>query len=128
MDAVTIEDCIHGLTLETCTICNGRDDASGGTRRRETGSAQKLDTPGAVERYRSYYSGDREATFDAYVEVFFGVEEASTFPGGWTKFSRCANAEPALAEHEPELVASAERIMRVQGYEADEDRCLDKVR
>jgi hypothetical protein len=59
-------------------------------------------------------------TFDAYVRVFFGTSAARAFPGGWTHFSRCANAEPALVAKEPDLVALAENLMRSSGYEADD--------
>lgn len=103
----------------TCSSCK---EPTGGTARRGGGaSGEILDTPASVEKYRDRYPGDREATFEAYVEVFFhGPTGARSFPGGWTAFSRCANAEPALVEQEPKLVARAEELMRLAGYEADD--------
>lgn len=54
------------------------------------------------------------------MKVFFRIAGACDFSGGWTMFSRCANAEPALARDEPKLVARAEELMRLAGYEADD--------
>jgi hypothetical protein len=79
-----------------------------------------LDSPQALEKYRSRYLPDRESTFEAYVEVFFRLSGARDFPGGWTMFSRCANAEPALVRDEPSLVTRAEELMRAAGYECDD--------
>ncbi len=113
------DECRHGLAAGTCSICSGRDrtaDQSSHAR----GTPQVLDSPAAVERYRDRYPGDREATFDAYVDVFFRFSQARDFPGGWTHFSRCANAEPALVSGEKELVRRAEELMRLGGYEADD--------
>ncbi len=90
---------------------------------RQAGSTRfpaALDTPAAVERYRALYPGGREATFEAYVDTFFRLSGARNFPGGWTNFSRCANAEPALVTNVPELVRLAEEHMRAGGYEADD--------
>src|SRR5438105_309577 len=92
--------CIHGLLPATCAICRGDESHGGSKGSRSSGSTTELGTPAALEKYRSRYAGNREATFDAYVEVFFRIDAARNFPGGWTKFSRCANGEPSLVEHE----------------------------
>jgi hypothetical protein len=141
------EECIHLNDPALCTICNGKDAAGRRTPRavkaavkpatvkaakavkaaprpttrltRTVVSPQSLDTPESVEEYRSRYADDRQDTFDAYVEVFFGTE-ARDFPGGWTHFSRCASAEPERKETAPALVARAEKLMRAAGYEADD--------
>ncbi len=135
-----------------CTICNGKDAAgrrmarpakaapkpatvrsakapSRSTTRitRTVVSTQSLDTAESVEADRSRYPEDRQETFDAYVEVFFGTE-ARDFPGGWTQFLRCASAEPERKETAPALVARAERLMRAAGYEADDAGRPSKVR
>jgi hypothetical protein len=55
---------------------------------------------------------------DTYKDVYF--QTPGGFPGGWTKFSRCANAEPALAKGEPQLVKRAEDLMRAAAYELDD--------
>jgi len=73
-----------------------------------------------VERYRDRYPAERQATFDAYKDVFFRLNAARQFPGGWTKFTRCANAEPALVRSESKLVHRAEELMRAGGYELDD--------
>lgn len=115
------EECIHGLALGTCTHCAAKGTVRRNGQVRGGGPAQPLDTPEAVEKYRSRYVGDRESTFEAYVAVFFsGSTSARSFPGGWTNFSRCGNAEPALVRDEPELVRQAEELMRLAGYEADD--------
>jgi hypothetical protein len=67
-----------------------------------------------VEQYRSRY-GPRPETFEAYVDVFDNVPGADDFPGGWTNFSRAANAEPAM---DGELVRRAEELMATGGYES----------
>jgi hypothetical protein len=113
-------DCIHGMAPGTCSICSGRDEPTTGRPKRRRGSPGKLDSPEALEKYRERYLPDRKETFEAYVEVFFRVGSARNFPGGWTMFSRCANAEPALRRDEPHLVARAEEIMRLAGYEPDD--------
>ncbi len=122
-----------GLAIGTCSLCGGTV-ASRPTRTARDGGAQRsLDSPAALEKYRSYYSGDRKATFEAYVEVFFRLAGARNFPGGWTSFSRCANAEPALVRDAPNLVRRAEELMRLAGYEASDagrpakGRCWVKV-
>ena len=84
------------------------------------GSAEALDTPEAIEKYRRLYPGDRESTFDAYVKVFFERPAARSFPGGWSNFSKCANAEPARVRDDPDMVEHAESLMRQAGYEADD--------
>lgn len=117
----TFEECIHGLDPSTCSLCLGRERTAPRSKR-SAGSPERLDSPAAVEKYRSRYPGDRAPTFDAYVAVFFSTPGVSDFPGGWTKFSRCANAEPALADGEPELVERAESIMKAHGYVADDSR------
>lgn len=111
--------CKHDLAAGTCSICSGRDlstsaGAPGGS------SADVLTSPEAIEKYRERYLPHREATFEAYVEVFFRLSGARSFPGGWTAFSRCANAEPALVRDEPKLVAHAEELMCAAGYEPDD--------
>ena len=98
------DQCIHGLATGTCSLCSNYRPRVAASTSRSAGSSNSLTTPESLEQYRSRYLGDREATFDAYVEVFFRIREARTFPGGWTMFSRCANAEPALVDTEPELV------------------------
>jgi hypothetical protein len=113
------EECKHGMLPMTCEICLApRAPGRRGVSRR--GTPDELDSPASVEKYRSRYPGDREPTFQAYVAVFFGFADARNFPGGWTKFSRCANAEPALAREQPRLVERAERIMRDAGYVPDD--------
>lgn len=112
--------CIHDMAPGTCSICSGRDEPTGGARKGGGGLTQVLDSPAALEKYRQRYLPDREQTFEAYAEVFFRVTSARDFPGGWTVFSRCANAEPALVRGEPMLVTRAEDIMRKAGYEADD--------
>lgn len=114
------DECKHGLPPGTCTYCTGKETTATHGGSRDGGDQEKLDTPGSMEKYRSRYPGDREATFDAYVEVFFRVSGARSFPGGWTAFSRCANAEPALVQQEPNLVRWAEELMRSAGYDADD--------
>jgi hypothetical protein len=109
----------------TCTwdlfaVCRSKCSTTAAGRRRWAGSPTSLDTPAALEPYRSRYPDDRQPTFDAYVDVFFRVDGARDLPGGWSKFSRCANDERALRESEPELVRRAEGLMRVGGYEADD--------
>jgi hypothetical protein len=140
------DECIHLNDPALCTICNGKDAA--GRRRapaaaktpaakrpaakatkpatasttrltRTVAPTQSLDTPESVEQYRERYAADRQETFDAYVEVFFATD-ARQFPGGWTHFSRCANAEPERKETAPALVAGAEAMMRAAGYTADD--------
>jgi hypothetical protein len=114
------EECKHGLTVRTCTICSGNDATPPRSGSRRSGTPEVLDTPESVEKYRSRYRGEREATFDAYVDVFFTFPDASKFPGGWTMFSRCANAEPALVTGQSALVHRAEELMLLAGYVADD--------
>ena len=114
------EWCMHDQVLGTCTICSGKDVPTTRSSTRASATAEVLDSPAALEKYRSRYPGDREATFEAYVDVFFRLTGARAFPGGWTALSRCANAEPALVAREPALVARAEELMRAGGYEADD--------
>jgi len=140
------DECIHLNNPALCSICNGRDAAAKRTVRRAAAPApkkvttsktkptsstpgrrvtrtvvatQSSDTEESVEQYRSRYAGDREPTFEAYVEVFFNTD-ARDFPGGWLAFSRCANAEPERKETAPALVRRAELLMRDAGYVADE--------
>ena len=135
-------ECIHLNDPVLCTICNGKDAASkravrkasvaptvakprtpkaapirASSRRLTTTivATQSDDTEQTVEQYRSRYSGERAATFDAYVTVFFNTE-ARDFPGGFVAFTRCANAEPERKATAPALVARAERLMRDAGY------------
>src|SRR5262249_12032403 len=89
-----------------------------GSRRPLRGSSETLDTPATVEKYRQRYSQDRQATFNAYVDVYFRL--VKHFPGGWTNFSRCANAERDRVENAPQLGSRAEQSMRRAGYEADD--------
>ena len=114
------DDCIHGLMPSTCSICKQGVDTGTPKGGRSAGSPTALDTPAALEKYRKNYRGDREPTFEAYVEVFFRIDAARNFPGGWTKFSRCANAEPTLAENERALIERAEGIMKAAGYVKDD--------
>ncbi len=112
--------CKHDLPPGTCSICSGRDKPGTGARGGSHGPSDALDTPEALEKYRPRYLPNRETTFEAYVEVFFRSTAARQFHGGWTMFSRCANAEPKLVATEPKLVARAEEIMRLAGYLADD--------
>ena len=114
------DECKHLLPAGTCTICSGKETTLQSTASKIGGSQGALDSPEAIERYRHWYPGDREATFDAYVKVFFDRNEARSFPGGSAKFSSCANAEPAPVRDDPELVAQAESIMLAAGYEPDD--------
>jgi len=114
------DECIHGLTPSTCSICKHGVDAGTSKSGRSSGSTSQLDTPASLEKYRDRYPGDREPTFEAYVEVFFRIDAARNFPGGWTMFSRCANAEPSLVEKDRALVERAEGIMRAAGYVKDD--------
>ena len=137
------DECIHMNTPALCSICNGREaaekrpvrkaaaaaKAAGTTTKRaaspapikrlttRTVSTQSTDTEESVEKYRGKYPGDREATFEAYVDVFFS-SEARDFPGGFFAFSRCANAEAERKETAPALVHRAEQYMTDAGYEA----------
>ena len=140
------DECIHLNSPALCSICNGRDAAAKRTVKRAAAPApkravtprtkptsstpsrgvkhsvvptQSSDTEESVEQYRSRYAGDREATFEAYVEVFFNTD-ARDFPGGWLSFARCANAEPERKETAPALVRRAERLMSDAGYVSDE--------
>lgn len=134
---------MHEQPPAFCSICNGRDARDKRTTRvpkapaapkapRATKAAAtpskrlttrvvattSADTEESVEEHRSHYAGDRAATFDAYVEVFFNTE-ARNFPGGWLSFSRCANGDPERRATAPALVLRAERLMRDAGYEPD---------
>lgn len=142
---MTDDECIHLNDPVLCTICNGKDAAGKRTVRKAAAapsvprpkgtksvptkapskrltttvvSTRSADTEETVEQYRSGYSGDRAATFDAYVEVFFNTE-ARDFSGGFLAFTRCANADPERKATTPALVARAERLMRDAGYAAD---------
>jgi hypothetical protein len=112
------DDCIHDMPPGTCSICKERQSPKPDRGPRGGGIVGTLDTPASVERYRSRYPGDREPTFEAYVKVFFS--RARDFPGGWTYFSRCANAEPALVRDSASHVRRAEEIMTGAGYVADD--------
>lgn len=114
------DECKHELLRGTCSLCSAGPVLGTGRARHAGGSSSTLDSPAALEQYRSRYPGERESTFDAYVEVFFRLSGARSFPGGWTNFSRCANAEPSLVRNEPGLVSRAEDRMRAAGYEADD--------
>src|SRR5262249_49076078 len=99
--------------------CKEREQLqSSGSRRPLRGSSEILDTSATVEKYRQRYSQDRQATFNAYVDVYFRL--VKHFPGGWTNFSRCPNAERDRGEKPPELVSRAEQSMRMAGYVADD--------
>ena len=114
------DECIHGLTHATCTICKGTEPRAASSSGRSSTTTTELTTPESLERYRKRYPGDREATFEAYVEVFFRIDAARNFRGGWTMFSRCANGEPELVKTERALVQRAEEIMRAAGYVKDD--------
>lgn len=114
------DECKHGMATGTCSICNAPSASKRSSATRGGGISRSLDSPASLERYRDRYPGDRESTFEAYVEVFFRMEGARAFPGGWTMFSRCGNAEPDLAKNQPDLVSRAEELMRLAGYEADD--------
>lgn len=122
------DECKHGLPLGMCTYCSGKESTRQGQGQRVGGLQQSLDTPESLEKYRHKYPGNREDTFEAYVEVFFRLSGAGDFPGGWTHFSRCANAEPALVRDEPGLVLRAEQLMRLAGYERDDSGRPNKGR
>lgn len=82
-------------------------------------ATQSAETEESVEQYRARYPGERAATFEAYVEVFFNTD-ARTFPGGFLNFARCASAEPERKATSPALVRRAELLMQDAGYEADD--------
>lgn len=109
---MAFDECEHGSDPATCGVC--RRQSSDVTTPRAAG--QRSATPGAPiwDKYRTRY-GNRPETFDAYVEVWQRSSGARDFPGGWTAFSRAANAEPAM---DADLVARAEELMRLAGYEA----------
>jgi len=67
------------------------------------------------EQYRDRYT-QRVGTFEAYVEVWQRNRTAQQRFGGWSIFSRCASAEPAMQREQPERVALAEEVMRSEGY------------
>lgn len=114
------EYCPHDSFPDTCGVCNPPKNPPAD---RVPGPAG-LPAPWTVlrpsSRTRDKYLPEREATFEPYVEVFFRLSGARAFQGGWTMFSRCADAEPALLRDEPTLVARAEELMRLAGYEADD--------
>jgi hypothetical protein len=140
------EECIHLMDPALCSICNGKDAKSkpktrtnvtahaapkprvtrtptpkAPTKRLTTSvvATRSADTEESVEEYRARYTGERESTFDAYVEVFFNTD-ARDFPGGFLAFTRCANAEAERKATAPALVLRAERLMRDAGYESEE--------
>jgi hypothetical protein len=117
------DECLHGMVPATCVLCNGRakrERAEEAASPRASSAPKVLRSPADLEHYRSRYTAERQPTFEAYVDVFFRVENARSFPGGWTKFSRCANAEPVLTRTEPRLVERAEALMRAGGYQVDD--------
>jgi hypothetical protein len=65
------DECKHGLSPRTCSYCTSKETTAQPGGSWGGGPPQRLDTPESVEKYRDRYPGDREATFDAYVEVFF---------------------------------------------------------
>ena len=69
------------------------------------------------EQYRDRYAAERQATFDAYVDVWLHEPEARRRFSGWALFSQCASAEPAKRRDMPDRVRQAERIMQQAGYE-----------
>lgn len=101
------DECIHGLATGTCRSCSSRF-----VERR----ASPSDRSGAIwEKYRERYA-TRPETFDAYIDVWRRSSTAQAFVGGWTAFSKAANAEPAV---DPASVSHAEEIMRQFGYESE---------
>lgn len=105
-----MDECEHGSDPSTCGVCqrSAAPKPSGGSGR----SPGEAGVP-IWEKYRERY-GNRPETFEAYVEVWQRSSGARDFPGGWTAFSRAANAEPAI---DADLVARAEQLMRLHGYE-----------
>jgi hypothetical protein len=114
------EECKHGLAPHTFSYCNSETTQSPQRTVHDAGCQQVLDSAAAHEKYRHKYPPGRRATFDAYVEVFFRLSAARSFPGGWTNFSRCATAEQTLLRNEPRLVTQAEELVRTAGYELDD--------
>lgn len=95
------DECIHGLDLATCSLC----------RMSTAASSSRFETP-IWEKYRDRYK-ERPETFEAYVDVWQRLTGARSFPGGWTLFSRTANAEPAV---DAALVRRAEDLMELGRY------------
>ena len=120
MDDTALE-CIHGLQPGTCAIGKRGPTTANSRIPRSNTTAEQLTSAQSVEKYRTRYTAERQSTFDAYVQVFFsGTAEARAFPGGWTLFSRSANAEPALVRDQPDLVQRAEQIMTAAGFRSDD--------
>ena len=149
------DECIHLNDPALCTICNGKD-AAGRARVRTPAAAKpppnvasvpkapksstpskrlttkvvattSAETPESVEQYRDRFAEDRQDTFDAYVLVFFN-SDARDFAGGFSNFTRCANAEPERKATSPALVVRAEHFMRDAGYAADDSGRPQKTR
>ncbi len=68
------------------------------------------------EQYADRY-GSRPGTYKAYIDVWTTVPEAQEEFSSWAAFSQCANAEPKRREVNPDLVATAERLMEEGGYQ-----------
>lgn len=108
---MTLDECEHGSDPTSCSVCRRSSSAS------STSSPANRERAVGIpiwEKYRNRYS-NRPETFDAYVDVWQRSSGARDFPGGWTAFSRAANAEPAI---DADLVERAEELMRLAGYEA----------
>ena len=100
------DECKHGLTESTCSLCRPAAPVE-----RSQGGRAPSSRP--WEPYRERYAR-RPETFEAYVDVWQRLSGAREFPGGWTAFSRAANAEPAM---DSSLVQRAEELVRLAGYE-----------
>lgn len=69
------------------------------------------------EQYRNRFASNRPETFDALVDAWQKDSDARRRFTGWSIFSRCALAEPAMRRDRPHDVARAETIMERAGYE-----------
>lgn len=104
-----VDECEHGSDPSTCGVCRrGARPATVGISVGDAGGVP------IWEKYRDRY-GNRPETFEAYVDVWQRSSGARDFPGGWTAFSRAANAEPAI---DADLVARAEQLMVLHSYYA----------
>lgn len=121
-------DCRHGLAVGTCSICKA--ESVGSTRRSPKGSPlRRSGSESRSARSRRWWPSGakhsnhqprynaRPETFKAYEDVWKNVRGAKSFKGGWTAFSRAANAEPAMPRRK---VRKAERLMMKGGYVSDE--------
>lgn len=102
--------CKHDMLPGSCSACK----APAGPAAKKVPAAVRSSGAREWEQYRERY-GKRPETFEAYVDVWNRFASARAAFGGWSTFSRAANAEPAMP---PEQVRRAEELMRLGGYEA----------